>query len=527
MTRHWRRLNRETRLVLLLAVGFVVVRLTVATLSNFGFHQGWNEGHYALIARGFLDHPLVPAYGERFVYSVPPLFPYAVAGSFLAFGQSAFAARLPSIVAGGGLVLATYALGRELFDDRTALVGAALLVVMPYVQLYGGRAQTDMLMVCLTTAALAAIVRGYERRTHYRRWLALGGVLFAGAFSAKQPAIFLPAIVLAWLVGYRRFDHDTLARTGVLVGAATAALLPLAAWLVINYSQNPVAFLTDWRHELLARTVPFANVPLVILIGLGLGATPLVLASAAIGMVRTERADLVDLGRLGRLSPLSWWLLLFGAFVFVRTPHGHQYYALVLLPPVALLAARGLDTVASHLGTHDRETSVRLALTAVVLLSAATGTVVLFELSGEFSAAEGGGTQVTADASRYVAEEVPDDAMVLVENGYAPPVMWYVREDFPIEHVDAYHVRSLDEERIRTAVAESDGPVYLVYPQPAWGPDAEGPPVENATVVHRTDAYNYTIMARVGMLVDTDSKFTFYLHSRRLVIYRLVESRSR
>lgn len=527
MRERWTALNRETRIVLVLASGFVLFRTAVASLSGFGFHQGWNEGHYALIAHGFLDHPLVPQYAARYVYSVPPLFPYSVSASFVAFGESVLAARVPSILAGGGLLVSTYALGRTVFDDvRTALVGTVLLASLPYVQLYTGRVQTDALMVCLVTASLAAIVRGYKRETGYRRWLLLGGGLFAAAFAAKQPAVLLPAIVLLWLVGNRRFDVDTLRRTGVLIIASAAFLVPVAAWLSVNYLLNPVAFVADWQHELFGRTAPFANLPLLLAIGLGLGTTPFVLVGAAVGASKdvAESVRRVATGERTGVgpSPLTWWLILYGAFVFVRTPHGHQYYALVLTPPLALSAARGIEITTTELCEYvpNRRQTLHLALTALVVISALGGTVVLFELSGEFSASEGGGTHVAADAGAFVADEVPDDSTILVPNGYGPPIKWYVRDDFPTENINAYHPATLSEERLRTTMETSDGPVYLVYPTPSWGtlPSAE------MTELHHTDEYEYTIMSLVGEYVRTDSKFGFYLEDRGLVTYRLDSS---
>jgi 4-amino-4-deoxy-L-arabinose transferase-like glycosyltransferase len=150
MRARWNALSRQTQVVIGLAVAFVLFRTIIASLSGFGFHQGWNEGHYALLGSGFLDHPLVPRYGDRFVYSVPPLFPYTISVSFLLFGESVLAARLPSILATGGLIFCTYELGREVFEDRSpALIGAVILATLPYVQLYGGRAQTDIMMVFL------------------------------------------------------------------------------------------------------------------------------------------------------------------------------------------------------------------------------------------------------------------------------------------------------------------------------------------------------------------------------------------
>lgn len=528
--KRWSHLNKETRIVLGLACGFVLFRTTIASLSGFGFHQGWNEGHYALIVHGFLDHPFVPEYAERYVYSVPPLFPYAVSASFLAFGESVLAARIPSILAGAGLIVATYALGRTVFDDsRTALVGAVLLASLLYVQLYSGRVQTDALMVFLVTASLAAIVRGYERETGHRRWLLIGGGLFAAAFTAKQPAILLPAVVLFWLVGNRQFDADTFRRTGALIAASAVFLVPVVAWLSVNYLLNPTAFVTDWQHELFGRTAPFANVPLLLAIGLGLGTTPFVLVGAAVGAFEDVRESVRRVATGERTgvgpSPLTWWILFYGAFVFVRTPHGHQYYALVLTPPLALFAARGIEIATTGLGGYlpNRRQTLHLALTALVVMSALGGTVVLFELSGEFSASERDGTHVAADAGAFVENEVPDDATILAPNGYGPPIKWYVRNDFPTESVDTYHPATLSKGRLQTAMEASDGPVYLMYPSPSWG---ELPSVEMAEV-HRTDKYEYTMMSLVGEYVRTDSKFKFYLEDRGLVTYRLDSSQLR
>lgn len=519
MWERWGRLDRRHRIVVLLAVTFVVFRAALAAVSSFGFHQGWNEGHYALIARGFLDHPIVPHYADRYVYSVPPLFPYLVSLSFLVLGPSTFAARFPSVVAGGVLVVATFGLGRTLFDgERTPLLAAGLIATLPYVQLYAGRAQTDLLMTCLATVAVLAIVRGYQTTDAPLKWLALGGVSFAAAFAAKQPAAAIPGIVLLWLIGNRRLDASTVRRTGVLIAASAIALLPLVAWFYVNYTIAPSAFVTDWQHELAGRTEPFANVPLLLAIGFGLGMTPPVLVAMAAGVY--SDLEEVSLGtRGGGPSILTWWLALYGLFVFARTPHGHQYYAVALAPPIGLLAADGVRRLSAALDGwrgYGRAT-LRGAFVILLLASTVTGSAVLFELSGEFSVANGGGTRVASDAGEYVRTEVPDDATVLVENGYSPPLMWYTRSGFRPEQIRAYHTGTLDTEALRTAVNESEGPVYLVYPRPSWGPPLEA----SLSRQYVTEPYEFTLMALAGSYVEVDSKFTFYLQDRRLVVYRV------
>lgn len=516
-------LDQHTQWVIILAVGFVIFRTGVASQSGFGFHQGWNEGHYALIAHGFLDHPLVPQYGDNFVYNVPPLFPYSVAASFVLFGESVLAARLPSIFATGGLIVATYYLGCEVFENRsTAFLGTVVLATLPYVQLYGGRAQTDMLMIFLLTASLTAIIRGYRRENRYRRWLLIGAALFAAAVASKQPAIALSGVVFLWLIGNQRFDQEIINRTILLIVASVVFLLPLAGWLYLNYVTAPAAFVADWEHELFSRTRPFANVRLLLAIAFALGVTAPVLAGTLVGVFNDVRTAL-DRYRSGiaeRPGPsiLVWWVVLYGVFVFARTPHGHQYYAVVLTPPIALLAGKGMLTLATRLGELRgyRSEFIRFGVLALVLMSTITGTVVLYELSGEFSAANGGGSHVTADASDFVVEDVPDNAVILVPNGYAPPIKWYVRNDHPVERVVAFHPSSLSEQRLRSIARESPNPVYVMYPSPIWG----DPPPMKMEPVYATSSYDYTLMTIAGEFVTTDSKFTFYLNDRGLRIYR-------
>lgn len=83
--------------------------------------------------------------------------------------------------------------------------------------------------------------------------------------------------------------------------------------------------------------------------------------------------------------------------------------------------------------------------------------------------------------------------------------------------METYRVDSLTEQRLRNISESSNGPVYLVYPEPAWSNLSS----EELTRVYETNRYEYTLMSAIGSHVDTDSKFTFYLNDRQLVVYRV------
>jgi len=177
-----------------------------------------------------------------------------------------------------------------------------------------------------------------------------------------------------------------LQRTGVLIVASGIALLLLFGWFAVNYLAAPAAFVGKWEHELLHRTAAFANLRLLVAIAGFLGFTPLVLLFAGIGGSRISWPWTLDSEEpFAHPSILLVWLAVVGAFVAYRTPQGHQYYAVALLPPVALLTARGIEIVYQQIDGFDTQ-DVRFMVLVIILLSTVTGSLVLFELSGEFSA---------------------------------------------------------------------------------------------------------------------------------------------
>jgi len=521
------------RVTVAVAAAFVCYRLWLATQSGFGFHHGWNEGHYALIARGYLTHPLVPQYGPGAPrYSVPPLFPYLVAVSFELFGQSTLAARFPSVLAGGGTIVATYGLGRHLYDDRVGVASAILLALLPMFGLYAGRAQTDVLLTFLFTVAIWLVVSGFDAEmagTGYRRVL-LAGIVLGAAFTAKQPAVLAVPVVAVWLLSQHRYDRDTL-RRGVVYGAGTIiGLLPFAIWAYLNFRLAPEQFVGTWRHELFGRTAPFANLPLIAAVGVGLGITPAVGVLAA-GRAWMDSADTLrglrtDAAEATRRLPSSVsvetvWLVVVGAFVLYRTPHGHQYYVVTLTPAVAILAVRGFATARTWapraLGRPDSRRAITVIAAAVLLVSTLGGTAVLYEFSGEYSASEGSGSTVVPETANGIAALQTEGSTVYVPSGYQPQFRWYLRGDVPIGSIKPYDPASLTPARVQRMTNETDDTTYLVVPDPIWGPGGD----LDERRVFRSDPYEPTLVTPLSPVIRTNSKLGYYVGDRRLAVYRL------
>jgi len=142
----------------------------------------------------------------------PPLHPYTLALSFLAFGQSERAARLPSLFASMVSIALVYTLGTALpltptDRDRSApsppggegrprsgrgegaaLLAALLLALSPFDILFASTAFTDPLMTAFVLAALLAAGKGR---------LGAAGLLTGLAGATKQQGLFFLPLVVA------------------------------------------------------------------------------------------------------------------------------------------------------------------------------------------------------------------------------------------------------------------------------------------------------------------------------------------
>jgi 4-amino-4-deoxy-L-arabinose transferase-like glycosyltransferase len=159
----------------------------------------------------------------------PPLFLYLQALSFVVFGATETAARLPALVATVASVFLVYRLGERLFGRGTGLLAAFLCAASPFGILFAATAFTDPLMVTFVLAAALGAVEG--------RW-SWAGIGLGLAFMTKQQGLlFLPLVVgLGWAVslsmsrhreavGARWFSHPSvrfLIGLAVIVGMTVA-----------------------------------------------------------------------------------------------------------------------------------------------------------------------------------------------------------------------------------------------------------------------------------------------------------------
>ena len=291
-----------------------------------------------------------------------------------------FAARLPSVAFGAGLLLLVFVLGRDLLGERGACLAVAGCALDPNLIAHSSLATVDAAFACATIAVLTASVRLVARPSLGRA--AVLGLAFGLALTAKFAAVFLVPglLLLIWLARWHEVaaTRAALARTAA-VGVAALATLGVLAAAYLFHDVGLRLDAVDWASAPLrglSALTPWLQLPLpgglltgldlslahergswnVILLGrlhpsgvwyyyavLWLIKTPvLLLAAQAFGLARALRAGAILRSTGLRLIAFDLAVLLGYFSFFYRAQIGYRH-VLMCLPLAYQLAAAGLD----------------------------------------------------------------------------------------------------------------------------------------------------------------------------------------
>lgn len=185
----WTRLLLELILVLALA-------LRLPGLADWWFNPDegmiFSVASWQHLADCITDLPTEPH---------PPLY-YLLVRCTLAMGDSLFWLRLPSLIASLFAIHALFLLARSLYDVRTALLSAILLVFASYPATSAQLLRSYSLWLCFQIYALAFFVQWIQTST--RRTLALASLFWCLSLATHYFALtFLPMAALLLWRGHR------------------------------------------------------------------------------------------------------------------------------------------------------------------------------------------------------------------------------------------------------------------------------------------------------------------------------------
>jgi mannosyltransferase len=203
------------------------------------------------------------------------LFSLLARASIAAFGESAWALRLPSLAFGVASVWATWRLGRLVFGARAALFGAALVAIAYHPVWFSQNARGYTGILFATTLGSELFLRGCAA-PRARTWLGYAATIALGMSLHLTMGFVALAHGLVWIGLVLRSPDRRLATVlpplGGLALAGTLTLLCYALVLpqVIAFYQLPAAGVTTaavvWKSPLwlVAETIRGFGVPLAL-----------------------------------------------------------------------------------------------------------------------------------------------------------------------------------------------------------------------------------------------------------------------
>lgn len=199
-----------------------------ATVNNSYLHLTWNGDDYL---------------------KKPPLLFWMVIASFRVFGESPWAARLPSVAAGLGTMLLLYFAAASAVGRLSGFFASIVPLGFYFFIARGGReCATDGPLVFFSTLAVFALTRA---RTN-RRWLPVIGIAIGLAVLSKGLAGLLPlgvaALTVLMVPGF-----SAIGVTGLILVAGLAGAV-VAPWLIYELISNGRLFWEVFvKHETLLR----------------------------------------------------------------------------------------------------------------------------------------------------------------------------------------------------------------------------------------------------------------------------------
>ena len=211
----------------------------LARLWGLGSPSLWlDEAFSHVLAR----LPLDIAWPAMTVDAVHPPLYYLLLRPWLALaGESEFALRLPSVLAGVLTVALTLRVGRAWLGRLAATWAALLLAINPFHVWYSQEARMYAWLGLLALAVLWFFGRALQSQRR-ADWMALI-VLSALAYLVHYFALFLPLVEFVFLLVTFRRHHQSLLRW---TAVQAISVLPFAAWVIWLFSVAGGTFGIGW-----------------------------------------------------------------------------------------------------------------------------------------------------------------------------------------------------------------------------------------------------------------------------------------
>lgn len=431
--------SRQRTIVAALAI---LVALTRAFAVSHSLWD-WDEALFASALHHYdvsQHHPHPPGF---------PLF-FALANIARIFTRSDFhALRAISIASSLAIFPAMFALARSLrFRFRTCIAAALLFSFLPNVWFWGGTAFTDELALVTALAGAALLLRDDRRSTYI-----LGCIFFAATMLVRAQNVLLawPWIVASW----RRIR--TRRRADAVIGTALIVILVLAGYGIAAKLTGIHDYIESTKtHQRYVATVDGAlnpeRIPMRFLLQDFLfdpfesrSASTLLFAFTILAFLRPRRAHLDAVLTFEPNFLLAWFLL---------SPTGISRLSLGYIAANVLLAADGMDVVATFIAGRIRSLSRERLATVIQALFAAIiiGRYVFWVWPALREVRTTDSPPVRA--MKWVQEHVPPGSKVYQSDGLTPFAAYFLQQYAVIDVPERFDPSAAPPDRNAVFVAD-------------------------------------------------------------------------
>jgi len=354
----------------------------------------------------------------------PPLYHVILKLWIMFFGTSEISIRTPSILFGLSTVYATYLIGKKLFEEKTALIGATLMATAPLAIYYSQEARMYSLAAAAAAFSVYFFISLFKKDTIFL-WLGLIASTAIMLYTDYLPYLLIPAYLLYLFLNKKTIRKATF-RT--FIPAFIIIFILLIPWMLLFPKQIQIGLSAAAASPAWAQVVgsPEAKSVALTFVKFTIGRIShdnnflYVLIFAPIAVFVASLFALALL-RLSRLRSFLWyWLfttVILGFAISFFVPVFAYFRFLFVLPAFYLIAASGINTV-----NWPPLTRTFLGLFLLVNLASSY----IYFTNPQFQ------RESWKDAAAYVVGSSTSQTIVLFESNYSiAPFEYYNRGQVP------------------------------------------------------------------------------------------------
>lgn len=374
----------------------------------------------------------------------PPLYYFLLHFWTPLAGQTEFAVRFLSVIAGLLVMAVTYRIARRLFDTRTAILATILSAFSPFQVYYSQETRMYIWVTLFAAVSVYAMLRvlsigdgaSRERETgspmYLPFWLLYAAATVAmlytqyvGAFVLlAENLIFLIWLALEWQASGRHLGSDIGRVFGFWVGAQVLVGIAFGPWYLLAGNQ-----LASWPSISEPFDLPTLLWRLLNVFSVGITwetAWAAVVALAFGILVLVSFWSLRDRRlRFDLFVPAAWLLVPIGVMYIVSLarPAYNPKFLLLASPPFFILAARGVE----QLTIHGRGRPLAFAIVGLVLAGSSVPSLVNYYFESRYARDD------YRAILRYIdANAREGDGILIDAPGQVQVVRYYARGEQPL-----------------------------------------------------------------------------------------------